>query len=59
MEGIRLPAGNSSGGDLLSGASQKNFYRVENTVDGKIFATARGWEDLSRLIQVYEILGKP
>ena len=24
--------GNSSGGDLLSGASQKNFYRVENTV---------------------------
>ena len=37
---------------------RKNFYRVENTVDGKIFATARGWEDLSRLIQVYEILGK-
>lgn len=37
---------------------RKNFYRVENTVDRKIFATARGWEDLSRLIQVYEILGK-
>lgn len=37
---------------------RKNFYRIENTVDGKIFATARGWEDLSRLIQVYEILGK-
>lgn len=37
---------------------RKNFYRVENTVDGKLFATARGWEDLSRLIQVYEILGK-
>ena len=37
---------------------RKNFYRVENTVDGKTFATARGWEDLSRLIQVYEILGK-
>lgn len=37
---------------------RKNFYRIENTVDGKIFATARGWEDLSRLIQVYEMLGK-
>lgn len=37
---------------------RKNFYRIENTVDGKVFATARGWEDLSQLIQVYEILGK-
>lgn len=35
-----------------------NFYRVETTVDGKFFATARGWEDLSQLIQVYETLGK-
>ena len=31
---------------------------MENTVDGRIFATARGWEDLSRLIQVYETLDK-
>ena len=31
---------------------RKNFYRMENTVDGRIFATARGWEDLSRMIQV-------
>ena len=37
---------------------KENFYRMENTVDGKMFATARGWEDLSRLIQVYERLGK-
>ena len=37
---------------------RKNFYRMENTVDGRIFATARGWEDLSRLIQVYETLAK-
>lgn len=35
-----------------------NFYKMESTVDGKNFATPRGWEDLSRLIQVYEILGK-
>ena len=37
---------------------RENFYRVENTVDGKLFVTARGWEDLSRVIQVYEELGK-
>lgn len=35
-----------------------HFYRVETTVDGKRFATARGWEDLSQFIQVYELLGK-
>ncbi len=37
---------------------KQNFYRVETTVDGKCFATARGWEDLSQFIQVYESLGK-
>ena len=31
---------------------------MESTVDGKNFATPRGWEDLSRLIQVYEKLEK-
>ena len=35
-----------------------NFYKMESTVDGKNFATPRGWEDLSRLIQVYEKLHK-
>ena len=39
-------------------ARRENFYRMETTVDGRMFATARGWEDLSRLIQVYERLGK-
>lgn len=34
------------------------FYQMETTVDGMFFATPRGWEDLSRLIQVYESLGK-
>ena len=34
------------------------FYQMETTVDGMFFATPRGWEDLSRLIQVYEKLGK-
>lgn len=37
---------------------KENFYRIETTVDGKFFATARGWEDLSQLIQVYESLHK-
>ena len=36
----------------------QNFYRMETTVDGKSFATPRGWEDISRLLTVYEKLGK-
>lgn len=34
-----------------------NFYRMETTVDGTSFATARGWEDLSELIRAYEYTG--
>ena len=34
------------------------FYRIETTVDGKAFVTARGWEDLSWLLKAYEALGK-
>ena len=37
---------------------KENFYRMENTVDGKLFVTARGWEDLSQMIWVYEELEK-
>lgn len=37
----------------------KNFYRVEADVDGLQFVTARGWEDLSNLMDVYEELGIP
>ena len=35
-------------------AKKEDFYRVETSVDGKTFVTARGWEDLSSIIQVYE-----
>ena len=35
-----------------------HFYQMETTVDGMFFATPRGWEDLSRLMGVYEKLGK-
>ena len=36
-----------------------HFYRVEATEDGMQFVTARGWEDLSELMQTYEALGLP
>ncbi len=38
---------------------REHFYRVETTADGLQFVTARGWEDLSELMQVYESLGIP
>lgn len=31
-----------------------NFYKIETTVDGKSFVTARGWCDLSDMMQLYE-----
>lgn len=31
-----------------------DFYLVESTVDGKSFVTARGWDDLSQMISLYE-----
>ncbi|MDO4490486.1 MAG: MoxR family ATPase [Lachnospiraceae bacterium] len=34
------------------------FYKMENTVDGRFFATPRGWCDLAELLAVYERLGK-
>lgn len=36
---------------------KENFYRVETAAEGLQFATARGWEDLSELLTVYETLG--
>ena len=36
-----------------------HFYKMETTVDGRLFATPRGWEDLSRLLKVYEEMGLP
>ncbi|MCD7820437.1 MAG: AAA family ATPase [Lachnospiraceae bacterium] len=35
-----------------------SFYKMETTVDGRRFATPRGWEDLSTMLQVYEQLGQ-
>lgn len=37
----------------------QNFYRVETDVDGMHFVTARGWEDFSHLLHVYEKLHIP
>lgn len=36
----------------------QHFYKMETTVDGRSFATPRGWEDLSRIISAYSRLGK-
>ncbi|MDC7290386.1 AAA family ATPase [Blautia schinkii] len=36
---------------------EENFYTAENTVDGKFFVTARGWEDLSEILKSYEAIG--
>ncbi len=35
-------------------ARKKDFYLVESTVDGRHFVTARGWEDLSEMMKLYE-----
>lgn len=33
---------------------KEDFYLVENTVRGKSYVTARGWEDLSQMLSLYE-----
>lgn len=33
---------------------KSDFYKVESTVDGKNFVTARGWSDLNDMIRLYE-----
>ncbi|MEA4815631.1 MAG: AAA family ATPase [Lachnospiraceae bacterium] len=33
---------------------KNDFYKVETTVEGKSFVTARGWDDLSQMIYLYE-----
>ena len=35
----------------------QNFYRIDKTASGRSFVTARGWDDLSRVLKVYEKLG--
>lgn len=37
----------------------QNFYQMESCEDGSWFVTARGWEDLSRMIFAYEDLQLP
>ena len=43
-------------GSILSFLDIKKefFYIVETTADGKNYVTARGWEDLSKMINIYE-----
>ena len=37
----------------------KNFYKIESTVDGKRFVTARGWCDMSDMIVLCEEMQHP
>ncbi|MBQ6388866.1 MAG: AAA family ATPase [Mogibacterium sp.] len=38
-------------------ARRGSFYKVEESIEGKKFVTARGWSDLSSIIRMYEMLG--
>ena len=33
---------------------KEHFYRIEASMRGKTYVTARGWEDLSEIVQLYE-----
>ena len=46
---------------ILAYLDQKSdrFYQIESTPDGPCCVTARGWEDLSVMMQLYEDLGFP
>jgi len=33
---------------------KEDFYRIETTVNGRSYVTARGWEDLSEILSLYE-----
>lgn len=38
---------------------KEHFYRIETTVKGRSYVTARGWEDLSKILELYEESGLP
>ncbi len=38
---------------------KEHFYQIETTVKGKSYVTARGWEDLSQILYLYEEEGLP
>ncbi len=39
-------------------SNRDSFYKVETTAYGKTYVTARGWEDMSDMIKLYEEDGK-
>ena len=41
------------------GIRQNHFYSIESTPSGKAFVTARGWDDLSKVIRLFEAQGAP
>lgn len=41
------------------GIRKEHFYSIRTEMEGRYFVTARGWEDLSRMLEVYEELKIP
>ena len=41
------------------GIRKEHFYSIRTEMEGRCFVTARGWEDLSRMLEVYEELKIP
>ncbi len=39
-------------------AKKDRFYSIKSSLDGKMFVTARGWDDLSDMMRTYERIGK-
>jgi len=59
LEGVRIPDEDSRCSSSYLEIKKKKFYSVVSDLDGKRFVTARGWEDLSQMMKVYEQLGLP
>lgn len=54
MERIRLCQGVHPAITTYLDIRKDDFYKIETTVDGKSFVTARGWSDLSDMVKLYE-----
>lgn len=59
MEGIALATRVHPAITSYLDVEKDDFYHIETTLDGKQFVTARGWDDLSRVMRAYESRGIP
>ena len=60
LAGVRpRPAAAPGGERPIWSCAPQHFYKVEQDVDGAQFVTARGWEDLSAMLQTCDALDLP